>query len=72
MVKLEGFRDFQGLENKDAMNCSTPIPRFHKLLRKRKGYKYFTKFHISMQYCTFELDNESQDYCVIATPFVLY
>ena len=49
-----------------------PISRIHELLRKRKGYKYFTKLDISMQYYTFDLDDESKDYCVIATPFGLY
>ena len=49
-----------------------PIPRIHELLRKRKGYQYYTKLDISMQHYTFELDNESQDYCMIATPFGLY
>jgi hypothetical protein len=42
-----------------------PLLIITDILRKRSGYKLFTKLDVSMQYYTFELGKESQDLCTI-------
>ena len=48
------------------------LPRIQDILRKCSRYKYMTKIDISMQFYTFELDEESSWLCVIVTPFGKY
>ena len=65
---ITDFRKLNAMLKRKVYN----LPIIQDILKRRNGYTYFTKIDVSMQYYTFELDEESQKLCTTCTPWGNY
>ena len=72
MVEYAGLATYVPSMRYLVIRRQYPLPIIKDVLKKRTGYKFFTKIDVSMQYYTFELDDESKDVCTIITPYGKY
>ena len=60
--------DFREL-NKATKQLHYPLPKIQDIFHRRRRFRFVTLIDVSMQFHTFLLDAESQNKCVIVTPF---
>ena len=60
--------DFREL-NKVTKQLHYPLPKIQDIFHRRRHFIYVTLLDVLMQFHTFLLDDESQQKCVIVTPF---
>ncbi|KAL7519306.1 hypothetical protein ACHAWF_000222 [Thalassiosira exigua] len=58
-----------GASNEVIKRKQYPLPIIQDVLKIRPRCDFFTKVDLSMQYCTFELDEETKEVCTIITPY---
>ena len=67
--RVHWISNFHAL-NKALNQNVYPIPQIADILARCTGYEFLSKIDLSMQYHTFELDDQSKELTTIATPLV--